>query len=81
MKFEKFRVAKERVVSESTRVVWTISMHRCTSVHNEMSIVTGLLHQTSLQHTGLGQGRIKRDNNDLDRFQLHDTFDTSQSSI
>ena len=56
-------------------------MHRCVSVHNAMSVLTSLQLQTSLQHFELGQGRIKRDNDDLRKilhwFELHDPFDIS----
>ena len=78
-------LTRGRGVSESTRVLWTNSMHRCASVHNAMSVLTGLQHRTSLQHVELGQSRIKRDNDDLckilDWLDLHDPFDTSQSSL
>ena len=46
------RSSRGRGVSESTRVLWTNSIHRCASVHNAIFVLT------CLQHVGLGQSRI-----------------------
>ena len=58
-------LTRGRGVSESVRLLWVKTMHRCASVHNAMSNLTEVLHKTSEQHTELGQSRIKRDNDDL----------------
>lgn len=67
-------------VSESVRL-----LHRCASVHNAMSDLTGLLHKTSEQHTELEQSQIKRDNADLlkiiDWFCYHNPFSVEDPSL
>ena len=74
-----------RGVSESVRLMWVKTMHRCASVHNAMSDLTGLLHKTSEQHTELGQSRIKRDNADLQKiinwFCYHNPFSVEDPSL
>ena len=74
-----------RGVSESVRLLWVKTMHRCASVDNAMSDLTGLLHKTSEQHTELGQSRIKRDNADLQKiihwFCWHDPFSVDDPSL
>ena len=52
-KFKEWRgIVNRKRVSESTRVLWTNSIHRCASVHNAIFVLT------CLQHVGLGQSRI-----------------------
>ena len=78
-------LTRGRGVSESVRVMWVNSMHRCASVHNAMCNLTGLQHRTSEQHIELGKSRIKRDNKDLKKimnwFEIHNPFDANESLL
>lgn len=42
-------LTRGRGVTESTRILWTNSMHRCAGVHNAMSNLTGMKHASSEQ--------------------------------
>ena len=57
----------------------------CVEVHNAMTTLTGLQHQTSEQHIELGRSKIKRDNSDLIKvqnwFKKHDPFDQSEPNL
>ena len=69
----------------SVRLMWVHSAHVCGEVHNAMTILIGLQHQTSEQHIELGTSRIKRDNSDLIKvqnwFEKHDPFDQSEPNL
>ena len=78
-------LTRGRSVSESVRLLWVKTMHRCASVHNATSNLTKVLHKTSEQHTELGQSRIKRDNDDMIKisnwFKSHNPFTLEDSSL
>jgi hypothetical protein len=78
-------LTRGRGVTESVRLLWVKTMHRCTSVHNSMSDLTGLHHKTSEQHTELGQSRKMRDNEDLqkiiDWFSYRNPFSMEDLSL
>lgn len=78
-------LTRGRGVSESVRLLWVKTMHRCASIHNAMSNLTKVLHKTSEQHTELGQSRIKRDNDDLMKiinwFKWHNPFTLDDTSL
>ena len=68
-----------RGMTDYVKMLWVASMHRCSEVHEAMTSVTQLQHQTSEQHQELGKSRINRDCNDLQKiqsfFQNFDPFD------
>ena len=74
-----------RGVTESVRMMWIHSMHRCAGIHNAMSDLTGMQHRTSEQHVELCATRIKRDVSDMKKFdlwfQIHDPFDPDVPSL
>lgn len=78
-------MTRGRGLSESVRVLWTNSMHRCASVHNAMSNLTGMQHKTSEQHVELSSARIARDNSDLLKllswFSIRNPFDGSKPQL
>ena len=78
-------LTRGRGVTETVRVMWLNSMHRCAGVHNAMSNLTGAQHKTSEQHIELGKGRVKKDNEDLMKlltwFQIHDPFDINLGTL
>ena len=51
-------------VTESVRLTWLKSMHRCTKVHESLSILTNLILANSEQHAELRRSRKKCDNKD-----------------
>ena len=69
-------------ITESVRLLWVKSMHRCADVHNAMCSLTGLQHRSSEQHVELGISRVKRDNSDLQKlvawFDIHDPFQPNE---
>ena len=70
-----------RGTTESVRLTWVHSMHRCASVHNAMATLTGNHHKTSEQHIELGENRVKQDINDMQKikrwFDTRDPFDAN----
>ena len=74
-----------RGFTDSVRLMWVHSAHVCGEVHNAMTILTGLQHQTSEQHIELGRSRIKRDDSDLMKvqnwFKKHDPFNQSEPNL
>jgi hypothetical protein len=78
-------ITRGRGITESVRLLWVSSMHRCAGLHNAMSNLTGQKHRTSEQHIELGATRVGRDNTDLEKliswFEIHDPFDPSQTLL
>ena len=74
-----------RGVTESVRLMWIKTMHRCADIHSAMSDLTGLLHKTSEQHAELEYSRVNRDNEDLlkilEWFQAHNPFSAEDSKL
>ena len=60
-------------------------MHRCASVHNAVSNLTGLQQKNSEQHIELGVRRVKRDNDDLRKLQnwlkIHSPFNNNETAL
>ena len=56
-------------MTDTVRLVWVHSMHRCAGVHNSMTTLTGLQHRSSEQHVELGESRIRRDNVGLEKIK------------
>ena len=78
-------LTRGRGFTDSVRLMWVHSAHVCGEVHNAMTILTDLQHQTSEQHIELGTSIIKRDNSDLIKvqnwFEKHDPFDQSEPNL
>lgn len=78
-------ITRGRGISESVRITWINTMHRCASVHDAASSFTNLLLSTSEQHIDLSNSRIKRDNQDLEKliswFDAHEPFDRHEPSL
>ena len=78
-------LSRGRGVSESVRLLWVNSMHRCAGIHNAMCSLTGEDRKTSEQHIELGSSRILRDNEDLNKiiswFHQHNPFDKTEGHL
>ena len=65
-------------MTESVRLTWVRSMHKCASIHEAMSSLTGMNKQTSADHVDLGKARAHRDGQDFKKFlqwfDIHDPF-------
>ena len=68
-------------ITDSVKLLWVSSMHRCAGIHDAMGNLTQQRHRSSEQHE-LGSSRIKRDNSDLKRlfkwFDAHEPSDPIQ---
>jgi len=60
-------------------------MHQCASIHNAMTTLTGLHHQTSEHHAEMGDFRMKRDMTDQQKiftwFESRNPFNHPNSSL
>lgn len=78
-------LTRGRGMTDSVRLVWVHSMHRCATVHNFMTALTGLQHISSEQHIELRESRIRRDNLDLEKikawFDLYEPFDINEPKL
>ena len=78
-------LTRDRGFTESVRILWVYSMHKCASMHQSMSELTGLKQTTSEQHVDMGRTRIKRDFNDLSAMvswiKSRDPFDMSDITL
>lgn len=74
-----------RGFSESVRMTWVHTMHRCAGVHQTMTTITGLQHATSDQHVEMRNSRVKRDMMDQEKmvkwFQCHNPFCAVSASL
>ena len=62
-------LSRERGITESVRLQWTYSMHKCTGIHDAMTTMTNLKNKASEQHIELGSSRCKCDFQDLVKFK------------
>ena len=62
-------LTRGRGVTESVRMQWIYSMHKCAGIHDAMTTITNFKHTTSEQHIELGTSRSKRDFKDLNNIQ------------
>jgi len=78
-------LTRGRGFTESVRMTWVHTMHRCASVHHTMTSTTGLQHRTSDQHVEMRKSRVKRDMEDQEKmikwFQCHNPFATGHTSL
>ena len=74
-----------RGLTESVRLQWVYSMHKCAAIHRSMTTLTGLNHDTSDQHIDLGSSRTNRDFHDLNNiqqwFDQHEPFDLTEEIL
>jgi len=62
-------LTRGRGVTDSVRLQWICSMHKCAGIHDAITTATNLKHRTSEQHIELGASRSKRDYEDLRKIQ------------
>jgi hypothetical protein len=78
-------LTRGRGFTETVRLMWILTMHKCGEVFESISSFTGLAHITSEQHVEMGESRIKRDNADLNNIiswlSLHDPFMQSDNNL
>ena len=78
-------LTRGRGFTESVRILWIYSMHRCAGIHQSMSDFTELQLATSEQHVEMRVSRIKRDFEDIDKMitwlQNRNPFDDTDPSL
>ena len=62
-------LTRGRGITETVRLQWIYSMHKCAGIHNAMTTITNSEHRTSEQHVDLGTSRSNRDFRDLSKIQ------------
>jgi len=75
-----------RGMSESVRLLWVHTLHKCASVHVALSRFTGFdITNDAMSHTELGKSRLSRDFTDLSKileyFVQNCPFDVSDSRL
>jgi len=74
-----------RGLTESVRLQWVLSTHKCAAVHRSMTTLTGLNNDTSYQHIDLGATRRNHDFRDLNSiqqwFDQHEPFDLTEERL
>jgi len=72
-------------MTESVRLTWLQSMHKCASLHLTMSQLTSTETVTEHNHAENGKSRMKRDGDDLKKlltwFDVHDPFMQSDDQL
>ncbi len=78
-------LTRGRGITESVRLQWVYSLHKCAGVHDAMTTTTNLKHKTSDQHIELGTSRSKRDFEDLrniqEWFNQHEPFNVNEGRL
>ena len=78
-------LTRGRGVTESVRLQWICSMHKCAAIHDAMTTATKLKHRTSEQHIKLGASRSKRDYGDQRKiqnwFNVFEPFNQNQPKL
>ena len=78
-------LTRGRGFTETVRLMWILSMHKCGEVFDSLSSFTGLAHMTSEQHVEMGESRIHRDNVDLNKLitwlSIDDPFCQNDSNL
>ena len=71
-------LTRRRRITETVRLQWIYSMHRCAAVHDVMTTATQQV--SSEQHIDLSTSRCNQDFSDLGKiqewFDLHEPFDS-----
>ena len=50
-------LTRGRGITESVRLQWILSMHKCAGIHEAMTTMTNMKTKTSEQHVELGRSR------------------------
>jgi hypothetical protein len=58
-------LSRGRGMSEAVRLLWVHSSHKCAEIHEAMTNINNIKHQTSEQHVELRPSRKLRDHKDL----------------
>ena len=78
-------LTRGRGVTETVRLQWIYSIHKCAGIHDAMTTITNLKHKTSEQHIELGISRSKRDLEDLSNIQewlnVHEPFNLNEPRL
>ena len=78
-------LTRGRGVTETVRLEWIYSMHKCAGIHDAMTTMTHLKHNTSEQHIEFGSSRSRRDFKDLSNIQEwfndHEPFDLNEQRL
>ena len=78
-------LTRGRGVTETVRLQWIYSLHKCAGVHDAMTTITHLKHKTSEQHVELGASRSKRDFDDVRKiqewFDQHEPFNLNEEKL
>lgn len=78
-------LTRGRGMTESVRLQWVSSLHKCAGIHDAMTTATNLKHKTSMQHIELGISRCKRDFEDLCKikvwFSQHEPFSMNEGRL
>ena len=74
-----------RGFTESVRLVWVHSLHKCAGVHNALGHLTGLKCDEDISHVELGNSRLSRDYKDFEKmlqfFTTNNPFNTSDCRL
>ena len=78
-------LTRGRGMTESVRLQWIYTMHKCAGVHNAMTTITNSEHRTSEQHVDLRTSRSHRNFRDLSKiqewFNHHEPFNLSEHKL
>ena len=62
-------LTRGRGITETVRLQWIYTMHKCAGIHEAMTSMTEMKNKTSEQHIELGTSRSNRDYQDLNNIQ------------
>ncbi len=78
-------LTRGRGITESVRLQWIYTMHKCAGIHDAMTTVTDVKTTGSEQHIELGKSRCKCDFQDLlkiqEWFDQHEPFDVKEVAL
>ena len=78
-------LTRGRGITETVRLQWIYSMHRCAGIHDAMTTLTNTKHKTSEQHVDLSISRSNRDFKDLCKiqewFDQHEPFNLNEGRL
>ena len=78
-------LTRGRGITETVRLQWIYTMHRCAGIHNAMTALTNTKHTTSEQHIDLSGSRSNRDFKDLSKiqewFEQHEPFNLNEKRL
>ena len=78
-------LTRGRGITETVRLQWIYSMHKCAGIHNAMTTITNSEHRTSEQHVDLGNSRSNHDFRSLSKiqewFDHHEPFNLNEHKL